>query len=217
MSIGHQRIQIKNHVTTQDTKQRKFVHKKTTFRGNRKTDIEIARHTCMKHISAINGNSRNQQAHTMNSTNRIPVLVNGLTSMDVSTKNNYHEPKSSSQQNRGHKIIIIGNSYARGAASNVKHYLNDNYRSSGFVKTGTKINGLISSMTEDIKQLMSNDIIWEGANDVSRNNSQNALKHITNIVKVNSHTNIILMCVPHRHDLPEWSCVNSEGKAFNRS
>ena len=24
------------------------------------------------------------------------------------------------------------------------------------------------------------------------------------------------MRVPHRHDLPEWSCVNSEVTAFNR-
>ena len=24
------------------------------------------------------------------------------------------------------------------------------------------------------------------------------------------------MCVPPRHDLPEWSCVNNETKAFNR-
>ena len=51
---------------------------------------------------------------------------------------------------------------------------------------------------------------------MSKNNSQDALKHIMNFVKVNSHTNIILMCVPHCHDLPEWSCVNSEVKAFNR-
>jgi len=67
--------------------QREFVHKETTFRGNDKADIEIAQHTCMKHDSAINGNCRNQQAHTKNSTHRIPVLVNGLASMDVSTKN----------------------------------------------------------------------------------------------------------------------------------
>jgi len=73
-------------------------------------------------------------------------------------------------------------------------------------------------MTEDIKHLMSNDIMvfWGGTNDMSKNNSQDALKHITNFVKVNSHTNIILMHVLHRHDLPEWSCVNSEVKAFNR-
>jgi hypothetical protein len=119
--------------------QRKFVHKETTFRGNYKADIEIAQHTCMKHDSAINGNCINQQVHTKNSTHRIPVLVNGLASMDVSTKNNYHEPKSSSQQNREHKIIITGDSYARGAASNVKHNLNENYRSSGFVRPGANI------------------------------------------------------------------------------
>ena len=59
--------------------------------------------------------------------------------MDVSTKNNYHEPKSSSQQNREHKIIIISDSHAGGAAGNVKHNLNDNYRSSGFVGPGANI------------------------------------------------------------------------------
>ena len=58
------------------------------------------------------------------------------------------------------------------------------------------IDRLISSMTEDIKHLMSNAImiLWGGANDVSKNNSQDALKHITNFVNVNSHTNIILLC-----------------------
>jgi len=55
-----------------------------------------------------------------------------------------------------------------------------------------------------------------GTNDVSKNNSQDGLKHITNFVKVKSHTNIILISVPHRHDLSEWSRVNSEVKAFNR-
>ena len=51
---------------------------------------------------------------------------------------------------------------------------------------------------------------------MNKNNFQAALKHVTNFVKVNSHTNIILMHVPHRHDLPQWSCVNSGVKAFNR-
>jgi UDP-glucose 6-dehydrogenase len=73
-------------------------------------------------------------------------------------------------------------------------------------------------MTSDIKQLRSKDVtvLWDGANDVYRNNSQDALKHITSFVNANSHTNIIILCVPHRHDLPEWSCVNKEVEAFNR-
>jgi hypothetical protein len=138
--------------------------------------------------------------------------------MDVSTKNIYHKPKSSSHQNKEHKIIIISESHAQGSASNVKHNLSDNYRSSGFVRPGANIDTLSSSAMKDIKHLTNNDIIvfWGGTNVVSKNNTQDGLKHINNFVKVNSHTSIILMSVPHRHDLPESSCVNSEVKAFNR-
>jgi hypothetical protein len=100
----------------------------------------------------------------------------------------------------------------------VKHNLNDNYRCNGFARPEANIDTLTSSVMEDIKHLTNNDIIvfWGGANDVSKNNSQDVLKHTNNFMKVNSHTNIILMSVPHRHNLPEWLCVNSEVKAFNR-
>jgi hypothetical protein len=40
-----------------------------------------------------------------------------------------------------------------------------------------------------------------GANDVGMNNAKIAFKHITNFIKENSHTNIILLSVPHYHDL----------------
>jgi hypothetical protein len=32
----------------------------------------------------------------------------------------------------------------------------------------------------------------------------------------NTNTNIILVSVPHRYDLPDWSCVNSEVETLNR-
>jgi hypothetical protein len=80
--------------------------------------------------------------------------------VDESKKNVCHKPKSISQQNKEHKIIVIGDSHARGSASNVKRNLNDNnYRSSGFVRPGANIDKLTSSTTEYIKHLMNNDII----------------------------------------------------------
>ena len=177
--------------------QRKFVHREAIFMGNYKTNTEVTKHSCIKHDKVTNGNYRNQQAHMKDSTHRIPVLVNVLTSMDVSARNIHHKPKSSTKQNKEHRIIVIGDGHARGAASNVKHNLNDNYRSSGFVRPVANTDTLISSMTEDIKHLTNNDIIifWGGANDVSKNNSKDGLKHLTNFLKVNSHTNIILMRV----------------------
>jgi hypothetical protein len=57
-----------------------------------------------------------------------------------------------------------------------------------------------------------NDVIvfWRGTEDVRKNNTKQF------IVINNSHTNIILMDVSHRHDLINWSCVNNEIKSLNR-
>jgi len=189
---------IKSHVTTQDA-YKGSVHKENILMGNYKITTKVSKHACKKHNSATNSNRRNQQAHTKDSTHLIPVLVNDLTSVDASMKNVCHKPESSSQQNKEHKIIIIADSHARGSANNMKHNLNGNYRSGGFVRPEANIDTLTSSMTEYIKHLTNNDTIvfWGGTNDVSNNNSQDGLKHIANFVKMNSHTNIILMSVPH--------------------
>ena len=37
-----------------------------------------------------------------------------------------------------------------------------------------------------------------------------------NFVRNNTHTNTILMPVPHMHDLVSWSCLNNEIDVFNR-
>jgi lysophospholipase L1-like esterase len=58
-------------------------------------------------------------------------------------------------------------------------------------------------------------IIWGGTSDVSKNNSANGLKYITQFVKNNNHTNIILITVPHCYDLPVFSCVNKEVQIFS--
>ena len=143
--------------------------------------------------------------------------MNGLTSNEVSTKNTRHNFKSNTQSNIDHKITILGDSHAQGLSSNVKNNLDDNYSVCGFVTPGVNVATQISSMTVDINLLTKNYLIifWGGSNDVSKNNSQEGLKHLVNFVQSNSHTNIFLMCVPPRCDRPEWSCVN-EIKAFNR-
>jgi peroxiredoxin len=56
-------------------------------------------------------------------------------------------------------------------------------------------------------------VLWGGTNDVSNNNSHDALKHLITFVQFESHTNIIIMCVPH---VVDWSWVNTEVKTFNR-
>jgi hypothetical protein len=80
------------------------------------------------------------------------------------------------------------------------------------------INDIFSTMTSVIKHLSGNDVLvlWGGANDIYKNNSWDALKCIASFIEENKHTNVIILCVPLRHDLPIWSCVNIGIKAFNR-
>jgi cobalamin biosynthesis Co2+ chelatase CbiK len=71
----------------------------------------------------------------------------------------------------------------------------------------------------DIENLTKNDVIvfWGGTYEASKNNSQKGLRQLVDYIKKNKHTNIVLMCVPHRHDLAYyWSCVNKVVENFNR-
>jgi hypothetical protein len=91
-------------------------HKEATPRGNHISVTEITQHTCTKHYNATSGNSKN-------STRKIPVVMNGLTSPTASTSTNRRKLNSCFQQNKDHKIIIIGDSHARGDSSNLQDNL----------------------------------------------------------------------------------------------
>ena len=43
------------------------------------------------------------------------------------------------------------------------------------------------------------------------------MKHILDLVINLTHINVILLSVPHRHDLIKNSCVNRELEVFNRN
>jgi hypothetical protein len=59
-------------------------------------------------------------------------------------------------------------------------------------------------------------VIWGGAKDVGKNKTKIELRCLQKFVKRNSHTNLILMGVPHRYDLDKTSCVNKEVEAYTR-
>jgi hypothetical protein len=77
---------------------------------------------------------------------------------------------------------------------------------------------IIDSMNGDIKKLKSDDVvvIWGGSNDINKNNSKEALRHLCNFIKNNQKVRIVVMTAPPRHDLPPTSCVNSEVIRYNK-
>jgi len=70
-----------------------------------------------------------------------------------------------------------------------------------------------------MEHLTRDDIValWVGSNDVARNNSMVGMKHILDLLINSTHTNVILISVPHRYDLIKGSCINREVGVFNRS
>lgn len=149
---------------------------------------------------------------------KIPVRANGVTAAKNRVKKtNIPKQINLAQHEKKHKIIIVGDNHTRGLASNIKHNLNNDFDLKGFVKPGADITTLTSSITMDTKHLTLKDILvfWGGANDVSKNKSQDGLKSLTKLVEQFNYTNITLMGVPNRHDLPDWSCVNNEIATFN--
>ena len=104
-------------------------------------------------------------------------------------------------------MLIIGDSHTRLCATNVKSEIKGNYDVQGLVKPGAGAGILVNTANSDIKNLTKNDVIFcGGAKDVAKNNSRMALRHIRNFIKSNNHTNIILVSVPHRHDLIVLMC-----------
>jgi hypothetical protein len=58
-------------------------------------------------------------------------------------------------------------------------------------------------------------VVWGGTKDVGKSETKQGIDRIQRFVETNKHTNIILMEVPHRHDLIQESCVNKEVKKYN--
>jgi len=93
---------------------------------------------------------------------------------------------------------------------NLKPLLSSNYELYSVVKPGSITNELKETAKKAISQLSYDDliVICSGTNDYELNELSLTLQNITNFVKNNNHTSIILMNVPFRYALPNSISVN---------
>jgi len=85
------------------------------------------------------------------------------------------------------------------------------------VKSGTCTDILTKTAMNVIKNLTRNNflILWNGANDVAKNDTMKAFRCLVDFPKHSGHTNVILASVQHRHDLMSSICVNEKVRTFN--
>jgi len=166
----------------------------------------------------------------------IPTIVNGVTNVNPtsvtvpkysdSTKNRINNLRETinvlnrekCSLSKKHKVILIGDSKIKGYACNLKSLLSDNYNFFSTVKPGSTTNELKESAKEEVGKLSLNDVIilCSGTNDYEPNKFSLTFHNIMNFIKSNDHTNIILMNVPSRYDLPNSISVNRNISALNR-
>ena len=159
----------------------------------------------------------------------ISTLVNSVTSVNPNPKTapKYREStgnvinklretinvcnKEKCSLSKKHRIIFIGDSNIKGYVCNLKLLLS-NYELYSVVKPGSTTIELKETAKKEISQLSHVDliVICSGTNDNELNELSLTLQNITNFVKDNNHTNIILMNAPFRYDLPNSVSVNSE-------
>ena len=117
-----------------------------------------------------------------------------------------------------HKVSILGDSHARGCASEVSHLLNNDFEVLGFVNPGAGMKYIKYNSRVKVQQLTKKDVVvlWGGSNDIARNNLTVGMKHLLEFVTIANHTNVILISAPHRHDLMRNSCVINEVEKIDR-
>ena len=116
------------------------------------------------------------------------------------------------------KIMLISNSQLPDYAVNIKTVINNKVEVLSVVKPGSRTGPIQKSAKNDIVKLTKEDvlIICSAINDMEHKNSITAYNQIVNFISRLSHTNIILMSVPLRYDLPNLSLIHRETESFSR-
>lgn len=117
-----------------------------------------------------------------------------------------------------HKVVLIGDSNIKGCVFNLKSLLNNSYELYIVIKPGATTFELKESAKEEIDRLSYDDviIISYGINDYEASNLSLTLQNIINFIKSNNQTNIIMMHLPYRYDLPNSTTVNNAITLLNR-
>ena len=94
-----------------------------------------------------------------------------------------------------HKIIVTGDSHARGCEAEIKLNLNEGFKVKGLVNPGSGVNTITTSAKIDIQHLSKQDVVvvWGGSKDIRKIETKTVINCIQRFVKTNNHTNFILM------------------------
>jgi hypothetical protein len=113
--------------------------------------------------------------------------------------------------------MVLGGSYARGLAKELKYRLNHEFEIEG-IKHGSTVENLVKMTCSNLKTLTKRDVclLWGGTNDFGKNETNMDICVLNVFVSSHEHTSAIVLNIPHRHDLAPNLCANYELTMLNR-
>lgn len=114
------------------------------------------------------------------------------------------------------KILICGDSHGKDLAWYIDS-LESSVESIGFIKPGGRTKQVLDMENINAEHLTEKDflVIVSGTNDVAKNESHEVVSSITETLTQVKNKNVILVDLPNRFDLVDWSCVNTETRKTN--
>jgi len=155
-------------------------------------------------------------------------MINGLiqngnnkvkpTKLDTNSRDYMNVKLNVKKKGSKNTILVMSDSHAKGCAGRLINNLNNSFNVMAIVTPEIVINTLTATANSNMDKLtvMMQQFFGVKTNDVRHDKSHDGVKHVINFVQSNSHANIItILCVPHRYNLADRSCVNKEINTFN--
>jgi len=150
---------------------------------------------------------------------KIPTIVNGKTSNNVSDKKKPLRRTTQKSTKILHKVEIIGDSHLKGIASKINQYLNTKFKVCSLTKPGAGTNQIVCTQEHELICLGKKDVIVinGGTNDTDKPHIKDTdvLTPMVHFIQKYSNTNIIILDIPYRHDLRKADKTNLCIQSYN--
>ena len=162
--------------------------------------------------------------HICSTGRKRPSIVNGSVNRSQNKENPKDivtQPCAGKQELKPnkHAVKIIGDSHLRDSARRINQYLNSKYEATGIIKPEATTQKIVTRGENELKGLCEKDVIVLNcdANDIEKVNSNisTIITPVINFSQKYSNTNIIVLEIPHRHDLHHKDMTNLHIQSLN--
>jgi hypothetical protein len=108
------------------------------------------------------------------------------------------------------RVKLFMDSQGRSVVDILMHNKGENCNVIGTLKPGACFKDVTKECVSDCSDLGPQDaaVFLAGGNDIAKNEAESFLTVLRRKLLEMRHTRVFVFDIPHRHDLPSWSCVN---------